>query len=444
MIRGTKAEEKAEFRAFIDQAVLAATTAGTITFRALLCHLPSVYPTELLASLGRLAESGAIDPALAASVRREASTHTADPPDGRSLLPLPHPLDFEWRFTADAARNLLNVTSALTGAHANVLLFGTPGLAAEALSLPTNRRLSFLGEDNAVTCRLIALNSATGFKLSIAFCSAGLPHDSADAVVLDPPWYIDFMCPMLSAASAACRRDGIVLVSLPPAGTRPSAQADRETVIRFAVRLGLDLLEERPLALPYDTPFFEANALAAAGIVAPSQWRRGDLAVFRKSRRSTRPAGVASGRCRTWIEISVRRMRLFIKPDPKPAKGLEGLLPLVDGDILPSVSRRDPRRRGAQVWTSGNRVFRTDNANLVIEAALAHRNEETGAGVQPRLWGNLRERDAVQRVGYMLEELAAREAVEEGGALSVGPERSMPWTSSSTNSYGRLMATAFG
>jgi hypothetical protein len=375
-------------------------------------------------------------------VRGQARTRPIDPPEGRSLLPLPHPLDFEWRFTPRASRDLLNIANDLTPPYADVLLFGTPGLAVEALSLPTNRRLSFLGEDNLVTRRLIALNRATGSALSIAFCSAGLPRNSCDAVILDPPWYMDFIRPMLAAAAAACRADGVVLASLPSLGTRPSAESDRDAAIRFASKLGLDLIDYLPLAISYDTPFFETNALAAAGIFTPSQWRRGDLILFRKSRWSTRPISTSGGRRREWTETSIDRMRLFIKPDQIPASGLDGLLSVIDGDILPSVSRRDPRRRGAQIWTSGNRIFRTDNANLVLQAALSRSGRHTCRGAEPL--GNAHERDAVQRIGDMLVELAAREASEERGSHPVVLERSMPWTSSLTSSYSRLMATASG
>ena len=440
----SKIEQRAAFQAFVDRSILAAVSAGTTSFDALLCSLPSIYPTELLASVNRLSDSGAINPATVVSAHHEASTRRFEPPDGRSLLPLPHPLDFEWRFTPDAARDLLNALSSLTAADDDVLLFGTPGLAAEALSLPTNRRLAFLGEDNVVTRRLIALNDVTDSPMSVAFCSAGVPVNSANAIVLDPPWYIDFIRPMLAAASAACRRDGFVLVSLPPVGTRPSAHTDHETLVRFAARIGLDLVDELPLALVYDTPFFEANALAASGIFAPSRWRRGDLVIFRKSRKLIRPVDLASGRRREWIETSVGRMRLFVKPDFDSTKGMEGLVPIIDGDILPSVSRRDRRRRGAQIWTSGNRIFRTDNASLVIEAAYAHRSKELGTSAQPRLWGTLGEREAVERICNVLGELAAREAAEERGPSSIILERGVSRKSTSMNSYSSLAATAFG
>lgn len=74
---------------------------GATNFPALLHNLPAVYPTELLASLDRLVASEIISPALAASARRQAAANSSVDIEGRSLLPLPHALDFEWRFTPD-------------------------------------------------------------------------------------------------------------------------------------------------------------------------------------------------------------------------------------------------------------------------------------------------------------------------------------------------------
>jgi hypothetical protein len=444
VIARSRSDDAAEFAVFIDQYVLAAFASGVTTFASLLRYVPSIYPTELLSSLDRLGRANAIESAIVASMRHQSSTRLVEPPNRLALLPLPHPLDFEWRFSHESSRDLLDAACALTQPNEQMLLFGTPGLALEALSLRINRRLSFLGEDNVVTRRIIALNRASGSPISVAFCDVSLPSESADAILLDPPWYLDFIRPMLAAAAAACRRSGVVLISLPPIGTRPSALVDREKAIRFAARCGLDLIEERTLGITYDTPFFEANALAAAGLFVPYQWRRGDLAVFRKSRRSAYAASPTSARRREWIEASVGRMRLFIKPHSGPASGLLGLIPLVHGDILSSVSRRDPRRRGAHVWTSGNRVFGTDNADLVLDAALACGSNEIGTGIQPRLWDNLSDRDAVKRVGYALEAIAALEASEERGSPLEPMGGSVPCTSSSTNSCTTFAATVSG
>lgn len=446
MILSTRQNHQIAFSKFVDELTLSAVHHGITTFAGLLHRLPSVYPTQLLTSLDRLLDQGAVANSLVASIRGEATACPGDLPEGRSLLPLPHPLDFEWRFTPDASRDLLNIATDLTPLTGNVLMFGTPGLAVEALSLPTSRALSFLGEENIVTRRLIALNSATGSPLSIAFCSGGLPRDSADAVILDPPWYMDFIRPMLTAAAMATRIGGVVLVSLPPAGTRPSADSDREATIRLAGRLGLDLVEHLPLAIAYDTPFFEANALTAAGIYAPPRWRRGDLMILRKLRRSSRAPALSSGRRHGWVEVPVGRMRLFIKPDGRAdaKSGLLGLIPHLEGDVLPTVSRRDRRRSAARVWTSGNRVYRSDNPALVLEAALSHSGERIGSGVQPRLWGTVREREAVERIGQELIDLAALEANEELGGPAVASKRSTSWISSSTSFWNMSTATVSG
>ena len=96
MISRQRADDRVVFRALIDRSVLAAVGEGVTSLAALLRHLPSVYPTELLASLDRLGGCGAVNSAIVDKVRGQARTRPIDPPEGRSLLPLPHPLDFEW------------------------------------------------------------------------------------------------------------------------------------------------------------------------------------------------------------------------------------------------------------------------------------------------------------------------------------------------------------
>lgn len=444
MIASRRSLSRAAFAAFVDDLTKAAIIGGTTSFAALLYRLPGVYPTELLASLDRLVCGKSIDPAVAVSIKREAADNGAAVVEGRSLLPLPHPLDFEWRFTPDAARSLLNRAADLTPTGGDLLLFGTPGLAVEALTLPIDRRLAFLAEPNSVTDRVIALNRATGSPLTIAFCSGGLPRERADAVILDPPCYPDFVRPMVAAAAHACRPGGVVLICLPPDGARPSAAGDRQAAIAFARRLGLDLLDHEPLVIGYETPFFERNSLAACRIYPPGQWRRGDLVLFRKARASKRLPPISSARHRDWTEVNIGRMRLFIRDGGDKRSGEANLLSLVDGDVLPTVSRRDARRRLADVWTSGNRIFRTDNPRLVLDAAISCTGGGMGPGVQPPLWGTMREREMVERVAAKLRFLAGLEAREESNTPTAAAERSVAWSSSSGNYWSRSMVTISG
>lgn len=432
-----------DFDVRVDAWTAAAIRDGAKSFAPLLRRLPGVYPSELLASVDRLVAKGALDATSAGAIRQQSEVKGGRPAEGRSLLPLPHPLDFEWRFTTESSRALLDQAAALTRPGDNLLLFGTPGLAAEALALPIRRETTLLAEANSVTDRLLALNRATGSPLNIALCGAGLPRESANAVLLDPPWYPDFVRPMLTAAAHACRLGGTVLIILPPDGARPSAAADRQAAVALGTRLGLSLQEHRPLTISYETPFFECNALAAMGIATPPQWRRGDLMIFRKIDIPSRPPA-ASGHTRGWTEIAIGRMRLLIRDRPGIHDGNRGLVPIVDGDVLPTVSRRDPRRRFADVWTSGNRIFGTDNPKLVLEAAISCVGEAAGSGNQPRLWGTIQEREAIERVATELRALAAIEAAEEGGAAFSEMERSLIWKSSSTNYLSKSRAIHSG
>ena len=65
-------------------------------------------------------------------------------------------------------------------------------------------------------------------------------------------------------------------------------------------------------------------------------------------------------------------MRLFItKKTPRRDTALDELRSIVPGDILPTVRRTDPRRKRADIWTSGNRIFATGHPDLVRIAARA-------------------------------------------------------------------------
>jgi hypothetical protein len=130
-------------------------------------------------------------------------------------------------------------------------------------------------------------------------------------------------------------------------------------------------------------------------------------------------------------------MRLFIRGMGEARYDEASLISLVDGDILPTMSRRDRRRRAANVWTSGNRIFRTDNPQLVLEAAISCACEETSSGVQPGLWGSIRERETLARVAAELRTLAAIEEQEEGEAPITTTGRGVAWRSNSTRYWGK-------
>jgi hypothetical protein len=386
---------------------------GPCHFAELLSRLPGVYPCTVLKALSRIQQDGRLDPNLAATLEREASTFIPAVGATTDILPPPHPLDFEWRFTGDTARKILSIAHALTKPHDSILLFGTPAVAAAATTASFDRAVVFVGEDNRVTDSVVTLNKLAHEPIHVQIVTARqhMPVN-AGVVVVDPPWYPDFMRPMLALAASACRVGGHVLISLLPVGTRPGAERDREWIIAYLRRFSLHPVETTANALTYDMPFFEANALAAAGLRGvPAHWRRGDLLVSQKTGTESAPMVIAP-REKAWHDIAVGRMRLFVNRSvsgaPYRAAGLESIVP---GDILPTVSRRDSRRRKAQVWTSGNRVFRSPRPDLVLAAARHAASNRMPPSRTRRFTHD--ERDEIARLSYALVALASKEKAEE-------------------------------
>src|SRR5207248_1751135 len=119
------------------------------------------------------------------------------------------------------------------------------------------------------------------------------------------------------------------------------------------------LASVEPSALAYRTPLFEKNALAAAGVPAvPWDWRRGDLAEFVAVAKTSADRPTPPGPPDVWDEESVGVVRIKCRTCPNNDFRDPTLSPAVPGDMLATVSRRDPVRAAVDVWTCGNRVFR--------------------------------------------------------------------------------------
>jgi hypothetical protein len=434
------------FNAQVETKAAQALGAGISSFPEFLARLPGVYPAVALNALYRMQRNGKVSANLRRMLERQARGYRSLTPIVLDSLPPPHPLDFEWRFTKRTAIKLLSLAETLANPDDRVVLFGTPAVAAMATSAPIDRPTVFVGEDNVITRAVMAQNDLNDRPLVVRTCKSQKPLPSEAGVVLvDPPWYFDFMRPMLSVAASCCRVGGVLLLSLLPIGTRPSAEQDRERILHYLRRLSLEPVEVREDDLTYETPFFEANALAAAGLFGiPNDWRKSDLLVLRKTGCSDRPI-VAHPIQRQWRETGVGRMRLFVSGNglnTLPAGPvMRSLLP---GDVLPSVSRRDERRRQAQVWTSGNRIFASQRPDLVLAAARQARAGNNALNSNSSQLSKT-ERDEVKRLSYALLALADKEEAEENGNRLWGaPCLSGDSTSDLTDSSLTLPTTVFG
>ena len=333
---------------------------------ALFQRLPGYWPPDVVSRLDEAAGSGGpgarAAAALAAAVR---SGPAADPDHGdpvRLHLPVPHPLDSDWRFAHAARQRLLEQASA--EADGPLVLLGTPTLFAHCCMQLDLRKIVLVdrGRRTVEAARSLAaghgLLGAHRADLTDPASVRGLFRGDAQVVVADPPWYRPEQLGFLVGAAAALRPGGTLLLATSPAGTRSAAEADRQRLLQDADHCGLRLTEAEPGALRYTSSPFERAALLAAGLSGvPTDWRRGDLLTFRRSARPG-PPPLAAGPpppASEWTEVAAGRVRLRVGPD-RTDLGPD-VEPAVPGAVSRSVSRRSPDRDKGNVITSGNGVW---------------------------------------------------------------------------------------
>ncbi|MDE1765556.1 MAG: hypothetical protein KGI27_04670 [Thaumarchaeota archaeon] len=187
----------------------------------------------------------------------------------------------------------------------------------------------------------------------------------------DPPWYPKHMHGFMWSASKITKIGGYVLFCLPPEGTRPDVGNEISEFISYAKKIGFSLLRYTKGILSYSTPLFENNALRADGIIdIGKDWRRGDLALFYRVKKTNfaRPSTFPD---EEWTEVIIGDIRIRVRSSKSIEFRDPHLISVIPNDILPSVSRRDDRRKLADVWTSGNRIFACNGTNILIQILMA-------------------------------------------------------------------------
>ena len=348
-------------------AMLAHHAPHCATFLDALRSVPGLYPTEVVKVLESLAARQLID---AATFLRLRPTRFAGGVPGAhrndTSLPIPHPLDYDWRFEDDTARELLQRCVRATQAGDTVVFLGTPSLFREAASSSQDGRAFYLLERSEET--VSALRSMehvhAGRVMRCDLARDDLPLLEAKVVVADPPWYASDTRLFLWAAARLSRPGAEILLAQPSIGTRPGVLAEREAIQRWARECGLEPHGITTGDLGYTSPPFERSALVAGGLEGvPDGWRRGDLVEFRRTRQDipspNRPE-ITRQEAGAWAEVTHHGTRIRFKYDAEDSRTAPAdprLLPLVEGDVLRTVSLRDPVRAKASVWTSGNRIF---------------------------------------------------------------------------------------
>lgn len=353
-----------DYNCEIDGWIVDAVQSGMKDFWQLVSALPGVYPTDVREAVGRLTE----DCRIPAAVGEEQPQMVADYELDNEVpgLPTPHPLSSDWRFTRKTAADLLNLVTHAAGEQGAVALLGTPSVYFLAAMDSVPSRFYLLDDNSSLAGKLP--HSAGG---SIFRC-CDVNRDLIDlppvqVVLADPPWYMEDVLGFLRTAAQICSRGGAVFLGFASEGTRPGIAADRDLIIEKANEMGLKFIGLQPSTVSYATPFFEHNALRAAKFKhIPATWRHGDLLRFRSDGDVRLLAGDLNSTPCSWVRAHVGGIDIRTRTDAQEDFADPRLIPIVDGDILPSVSRRNSLGKAADVWTTGNRVYSCEGKGTLL------------------------------------------------------------------------------
>jgi hypothetical protein len=373
--------------------------------------IPGIYPVDILLSVKRLALERKISQNTAYKISKDSKKSAPIIISNVPISSQPHPLDFEWRFTDKTVINLAKYCLSLSDPGDTIGLLGVPSIYRLVQNNNLNRKF-YLFDKNAVDQEV---------KVEFSRC---IPCDLGDfkinccsiakIVLMDSPWYPEYNRAFLWNATQICEEYGMILMVTPKEGTRPNIKEEWREILNFSKHIGLGYLGESPENIVYDAPYFERNALKAAGILNfPRDWRQANLSVFekREERSTQQPKIIAT----EWHKDPNSGIRIQKSQDNNNFHDPR-LIPIVPNNILPTVSRRDPRRKQARVWTHGNRIFDCKGTNILHKILYArNRGESPDLHVESLIERKLskNEKRLISQAKKQIDDLIKLERVEQ-------------------------------
>lgn len=352
---------------------------GSKTFQELLDSMLGMYPMDLINELEILISEGVVIKQAGRFCLSESislPTNNIEIAKTKleniiSVLHNPHSLDYEWWFTVDTAENIFLGIKNFVVESAKICFLGAPLIGAFCRYAGIVNEICIIDKSAPTLATIHATTKPTpGLTLINHDLQYPLPEEilgKFDLVFLDPPWYVDYYKLFLSRAIEVLGR-GHICVAMFPLLTRPNAIEERHEIFEAISNMGLVPIRLEEQILTYQTPLFEKISLSYHGITVAENWRKGDLLSLVSSAR-TEPliTGAYKIEVDNWQEVVIGKSKIKIRL----AKNQEYETPLIkplykESPILKSVSRRDPKRKEIDLWTSKHQVFKLDGNNVVF------------------------------------------------------------------------------
>lgn len=285
-------------------------------------------------------------------------------------LPLPHPHDFDWRFSIQGVRNFAKYLFIYHDASHAICVISAPIAYVYLRKTGLFPSISLV-ERSEYTVDMI--NKEFGdrgaiFSHDLQFpWPPNRPLGEFDCIIMDPPWYQDYYELFLLRASDILKQGGLIHTALFPPFAKSHGLQDRSSIFSFAHNRGLHLISLKKGLLEYDAPKFEDVAFEQEGYSVSHNWRRGDVATFFLALKYGREH-IYRVEVDKWREFRIGQSKLKIRIseevqfyEPPQLSTVEDSTP-----YLANISRKYQKRDNIGLWTSTQQAYQIKGADVII------------------------------------------------------------------------------
>ncbi|MVM35683.1 hypothetical protein GO755_37055 [Spirosoma sp. HMF4905] len=280
-----------------------------------------------------------------------------------------HPADYDWRFTDESVKNIVEQLKSLISGGDSIALFGVESLYKYCIL--NNLKAVLFNKSKSLLNDLKKTGYNDGLVEHDLFYSLNKYNNYFKVVIADPPWYQEFYTAFIARSAEMLLPGGYLFLSVLPVYTRPTAANDRDIIKSLLLNLGFTLIKEYNSFFRYETPSFENLSLKEEGINL-TEWRTGDLWIFQRNEnlivniQTPKPENEPD-----WVEFIIRDKKIKVRKNHQSKNSIffyEHVSPT--SKVLADVSRRSPLRSFIDVWTSDNYAFKVSRTSPLIECLL--------------------------------------------------------------------------
>lgn len=337
-----------------------------------------IHPIDIKMSLCRLYKKKKISATLFRSIMKSARDKGKVVAEDDNLLPVPHLLDYDWRFSSEGIEKMVSLINKNCKRSNSVIVFvGTPSLFKMYFSKKETRNKYILIDKNADKHVHYITRCAQNFSYVKCDIMERKTIDiRADLVIMDPPWYLNYNKLFFQFAESLITIGGRIICVLPPKYTRKRIEEELKELKQFINDYGMTIELYLKNKVSYNTPPFERNVLRENGIYCmPKGWRTGDILIAKKTENRKANQDIITIPESGWEEINIGIVRYKLKTNyDLEIKSFDlHIENIYSNNIYPSVKRSRTRdEKKINVWTSGNRVFYCDNIQLLYYILLVY------------------------------------------------------------------------